>query len=49
MQTGHHQWWKKGSKMKHGEGKAGQRLSDLGCSAAGSKRKANIWLYYKQK
>jgi hypothetical protein len=41
--------WKKGSKMKYGADKAGLRLSELGWSDAGSRKKSPVWLYYKEK
>ena len=42
-------WWKEGSRMEKGGEKAGRRLSELGWSEAGSKKRAPVWLYFKRK
>lgn len=41
--------WKKGSKMTMGGEKADRRLSELGWSEAGSKKKQPVWLYFAKK
>lgn len=41
--------WKKGSRMRKDEEKAGRRLRELGWGEAGGRKKAPVWLYFEKK